>query len=231
MLITGGLFTSGVLLQKHVPSTAIPEIVSTPLFNSTSENNWLDLALVGSPAQVGNYLVFTGSQSLVSTHIDTSTLANNDYTYEFWLRTTSTNSGKILGKLGTGGYHVSAVELSSTGLVVGYWAYPQVYTAVATAVTRDAWQHYSVTYNTTTGALKTYYNGEMEDSSTHPAEISPKDSALPEMWFNFFAAETTSFVDGTSLACDFGEFRFYTRALSDSEVLQNFEATRGRWGI
>jgi hypothetical protein len=201
------------------------------LFNATGETDWADLTRSGSPAQVGNYLVFTGSQSLVSTHIDISTLTNDDYTYEFWLRTTGTNSGKILGKIGTSGYHASAVELSSTGLVVGYWAEPQVYAEVTTAVTRNAWQHYVVTYNTTNGALKTYYNGQMEDFSTLPAEISPRDYDDSEMWFDLFGLESTNFGNGNALTADFGEFRLYTRALSDAEVLQNFEATRGRWGI
>jgi hypothetical protein len=228
MLITGGLFTSGVLLQKGSPP---PPVVSTPLFNATSENNWADLTRSGNPAQIGNYLVFTGSQSLSSTYIDTTTLANDDYTYEFWLRTTGANSGKILGKIGTGGYHVSAVEISSTGLVVGYWSEPQVYSEVSTAVTRDAWQHYTVTYSTTTGALKTYYNGQMEDFSTLPAEVSPRDYSAPEMWFDLFGSESTNFGNGGALTADFGEFRLYTRALSDAEVLQNFQATRGRWGI
>ncbi len=225
MLITGGLFTPGVFLKKGPPL-----IVGTPLFNATSENNWAGLTRSGNPAQVGNYLVFTGAESLLSTNIDTSTLSNNDYTYEFWLRTTGTNSGKILSKIGTGGYHVSAVEISNTGLVVGYWTDPQVYTEVSTSVTRDAWQHYTVTY-VSDGELTTYYNGQMVDNGTFPTEISPRDYNSPEMWFDLFGLESTSFGNGGALTTDFGEFRFYTRALSAAEVLQNFAATRGRWGI
>jgi hypothetical protein len=41
----------------------------------------------------------------------------------------------------------------------------------------------------------------------------------------------SNFGYGGELTADFGEFRLYTRTLSDAEVLQNFEATRGRWGI
>ena len=228
MLITGGLFTSGVLLSHVAPPAAF--IVSDWYFNATSENDWAGLSPgSGVPTSGGNYLVFTGTESLLSTEIDNSTLTNDDYTYEFWIRTTGSNSGKILGKLGTGGYHVSAVELSSP-LIVGYWTEPQAYQYVPVNVTRDVWQHYTVTY-TTGGALKTYYNGQLVDTATLATEISPRSYGIPFTQFDLFGTESTNFGNGNALTADFGEFRLYTRALSDAEVLQNFTATRGRWGI
>lgn len=227
MLITGGLFTPGVLLQRNIPP---PPIVSTPLFNATSEDNWAGLTRSGSPAQVGNYLEFTGTESLSTAVIDTTRLTNDDYTYEFWVRTTGSNSGVLLTKIGEGGYIVSAIEISATTLVPGYWTDPQVYTEITTPITRDAWQHYVVTY-TTNGPLKTYYNGQLVDAGTFPEEVSPRDYNITNMYFDLFAESPTNFGNGGSLTADFGEFRLYTRALSDAEVLQNFEATRGRWGI
>ena len=106
MIITGGHFTSGVqLIQSGSPL----EIVDTPVFNATSENNWAGVTQSGSPAQVGNYLVFTGTQSLTTDSIATNTLTNDDYTYEFWLRTASGNGGALLTKNVVGGYTVSAI--------------------------------------------------------------------------------------------------------------------------
>lgn len=227
MLITGGSFTSGVLLQKGSPP---PPIVSTPVFDATSENNWAGVTRSGNPVQTGNYLVFTGSQSLTTDAIDTTTLSNDDYTYEFWVRTTGSNSGALLTKLGAGGYTVSAMEISATTLVVGYWIDPQIYTEIETPITRDEWQHYVVTY-VTNGPLTTYYNGQMVDVGTSPEEVSPRDYGVNPMYFDLFAFSITNFGNGNALTADFGEFRMYTRALSDAEVLQNFEATRGRWGI
>lgn len=227
MLITGGMFTSGVLLQKNIP---LPPIVNTPLFNATSANNWAGITQSGSPTQVGNYLEFTGTESLSTAVINTTTLTNNDYTYEFWVRTTGSNSGALLTKIGEGGYLVSAVEISATTLVTGYWADPQLYSEITTPITRDVWQHYVVTY-TSNGPLTTYYNGQMVDNGTFPEEISPRDYNITNMYFDLFAESLTNFGNGGALTADFGEFRLYTRALSDTEVLQNFEATRGRWGI
>jgi hypothetical protein len=225
MKITGGHFTSGVrLIQYGSP----PEIVDTPVFNATSENNWAGVTRTGSPVQTGNYLEFTGTEYLTTDTIDTTTLTNNDYTYEFWVRTTGNNSGALLTKIGEGGYTVSAVEISATTLVTGYWAETQLYSEITTPITRDAWQHYVVTY-TTNGPLITYYNGQMVDNGTFPEEISPRDYNITNMYFDLFAFSPTNFGNGNSLTADFGEFRLYTRALSDAEVLQNYNATNSRW--
>jgi hypothetical protein len=157
-------------------------IVSTPVFNATSENNWANLTRSGSPTQTGNYLVFTGTQSLTTDSIATNTLANDDYTYEFWLRTAPDNGGALLTKLATGGYTVSAIELNTTGsMIVGYWAEPQAYQAVQTIITRNVWQHYTVTYNTGTGYLKTYFNGNLVYTTTLPPEVSPRDYDYTDM--------------------------------------------------
>jgi hypothetical protein len=206
-------------------------IVSTPLFDATSENNWTDLQLAGNPTQVGNYLVFTGSEFITTTPIDTTTLTNNDYTYEFWVRTTGSNNGVLLIKQGVGGYTVSAVEISATTLVPGYWTGSSSgYEGGNPPITRDAWQHYVVTY-ITDGALKTYYNGALVNTSNFSPEVSPRDYGVNPIFFDMFTASVTNFGNGSALTADFGEFRLYTRALSDAEVLQNFQATRGRWGI
>ena len=233
MLITGGLFTSGVQLQQYVASAA-PPIVSTPLFNATSENDWTGVTVINSPTlREGKYLEFTGSQALSTDYIDTGTLINDDYTYEFWLRTAPGNGGALLTKLAVGGYTVSAIELNTTtSMIVGYWTEPQSYQAVPTAITRDVWQHYTVTYNTGTGYLKTYFNGSLVDTTTLAPEVSPRDyGSYSQMYFDLFSFSPTNFGNGGALTADFGEFRIYTRALSDAEVLQNFTATRGRWGI
>lgn len=231
MLITGGLFTSGVRLQQYVASAAA-QIASDWHFNATSETNWAGVSLINSPTlRQGKYLEFTGSQALSTDYIATNTLTNDDYTYEFWLRTAPGNGGALLTKQGVGGYTVSAIELNTTNsMIVGYWTEPQAYQAVPTAITRDVWQHYTVTYNTVTGYLKTYFNGSLVDTTTLAPEVSPRDyGSYSQMYFDMFTPSVTNFGNGGALTADFGEFRLYTRALSDAEVLGNYQATEARW--
>ena len=219
--------------NAHIKSVPLP-IVDTPRINASYVTSWAGVTATGSPAAVSNYLVFTGTESLTTESIDLSELTNNDYTYEFWLRTTGSNGGLILAKIGGGGgYHVSAIELDTSGYIRrGHWLGDhQGYSAVSTAVTRDVWQHYTVTYNETSGLIKTYFNAQLVDSNAIGAESSPLTYGANPMAFNMFTTETTSFNYGTPLTCDFGEFRYYKRTLTAAEVAQNFAATRGRWGI
>lgn len=204
-------------------------IVGTPLLDISSLTNWAGANFYGSPATTGNYKVFTGSNYIETDAIDNNTLSNNDYTYEFWMRTTGTNDGCMLLKKDTGGYTVSSVEINNGTLVAGYWAEPQVYNQFG-SITRDQWQHYTVTY-TTAANLTAYINGQSLGAVTLSAELSPRDYNSAFLVFQLFNFSPTNFGSGAVLTCDFGEFRMYSRALTGSEVLQNFTATRGRWGV
>ena len=216
---------------KNLTARAGTYIVGTPRINATSLNNWAGVTPTGSPTlHDGKYLTFTGTQYLTTDHIATNTLSNNDYTYEFWLRVPTGYAGCLMSKVGSGGYYVSAEEIGNNKLISGFWKEPQAYDASAPDITHDAWQHYTVTYNG--DVLKTYYNGTLVHSVSLGAEIAPRNYSIAEMWFELFKAEPTNFGYGaTALAGDFGEFRYYTRALSSAEVNHNYRATRSRWGI
>lgn len=206
-------------------------IVSGARFDISSLTSWAGASFNGSYSDEGKYISFFNNGYLRTDGIDINTIPNNNYTYEFWVRTTGTDAGALLTKYGTGGYTVSAIEVSASTLVVGYWTglYPE-YVGVPTGITRDAWQHYTVTYDYSTTSLKTYYNGELAFTTNLSPEVSPRDYGSNPMFFDLFAYSPTSFGNGNALTGDLGEFRMYTRALSAAEVLQNYRATRSRWG-
>jgi hypothetical protein len=227
MIITGGHFTSGVRLTQYFPPT---QIVGTPLFNISSLTSWADATFSGTHVDHSTYVSFFNNGYLRTSNIDTGTLGTNDYTYEFWVRTTGTNAGALLTKLGNGGYVVSAVEIAGNNkLVPGYYTGGAEYLPVDTSITRDIWQHYTVTYNTSTGYLKTYFDGALVATVTLGVESSPGDIGFNPMFYDLFNANGYGFGNSTALIGDLGEFRLYTRALSDAEVLQNYNATKSRW--
>ena len=207
------------------------QIVGTPALDIRAGNNWAGATFNGAPVDHGTYKSFDGSQSITTTNIDVTGFVDDSYSYETWLRTTGTNAGCVLAKIAlNGSYHVSAIELVDGCIRAGHWTGVNSHSNSApVTVTRDTWQHYAVTY-TDGGVIRTFYNGTLVNTFAIGAESSPRDTATVQ-WFNLFALETTNFANGNPLTCDFGEFRYYSRALSDAEVAQNFEATRGRWGI
>ena len=228
-LRSGFTIGPGVTMTSKLPLSIVTDGMR---LNATSLNDWAGVTPTGSPSLgEGKYLIFTGSEYLTTDHIATNTLTNNDYTYEFWLRTTGTNSGCLLGKVGSSGYFTSAVEIGNNKLISGYWTGGSTgYDASSPDITRDEWQHYTVTY-ATGGALKTYYNGALVHSTTFGAEVSPRDYEISEMWFDLFRTQATNFGHGSALTADLGEFRMYSRTLTAAEVSNNYRATAPRWGV
>lgn len=215
---------------KNVNIKSTLSIVGTPIIDISYLTNWGDATFYGSPAFTSNYRVFTGNESIVTTSIDNSILANDSYTQEIWLRTSDNNNGCVLAKIAdNGGYHVSAIEINNGNLVAGYWGGTSTLYYNFGPISRDVWQHYTITYDATSGIIKGYINGISVGDTVLAEEISPRDYGSNPQWYQLFASETTNFGSGYSLICNFGEFRAYSRALSYLEVEQNFKATRSRW--
>ena len=215
---------------KNLTARAGTYIVDGPVFNVSSLTDWAGVSTTGSPAlHEGKYLEFTGAEYLTTNTIDNTTLTNNDTTYEFWLRITSGHSGCLLAKYDTGGYQVSAVETDGNKIIPGYWyGSGTVHDDNNPTFTNGVWQHYAVTY-TSAGTIKTYYNGTLVHTGTFSPEVSPRDYGAPYTLFKLFAFEPTGFGYNGAWAGDFGEFRYYSRVLTEDEVHQNYIATSSRW--
>ena len=55
------------------------------------------------------------------------------------------------------------------------------------------------------------------------------DGYAPQLYYDLMYQDSTSLGDGSSLAGDWSIFRVYNRALTAAEVLQNYNATKGRY--
>ena len=96
-----------------------------------------------------------------------------------------------------------------------------------TIITADNWYICTFSYNKPTQAMKMYTNGVLESSVTNTqggvtavAGMNWSLATIPGGW----QGQTYSDV---SIAC----FDVYDRILSDAEVLQNYNAIKGRFGL
>lgn len=82
------------------------------------------------------------------------------------------------------------------------------------------WYNICITYNTSANQCKMYIQSVLEDTKTvvNPALLSG----------NFYIARSTT---GGYLGGRISNFMFYNRALSDTEVQQNYNALKGRFGL
>ncbi len=184
---------------------------------------WTDLSgngstgtLTGGPtfnSSLGGSISFDG----VDDYIAVPSLGTlSAYTISYWARRDSEN--RMLVSSGTGAsfywYGDSSWRYTHGG-VGGEYYYPK-----PTSIPVSTWGNYVVTYNGS--AVRIYRQGvfQGQQSTTGTANFS---MGLRFGWFE--GGNSYSFLGLAS------NFQVYSRALSDTEVQQNFIALRGRFGI
>lgn len=147
-----------------------------------------------------------------------------------WMRVLGTQSGN-----GTGWFHKrrSTEERAIHAEPIGPGSFRvntiTTWDAINSPLNTNAWAYYTVVYSQTSGvygtdvgALKYYRNGALiQNVNSAPATDDGQEIYLGRRNGHF-----RHFLNG-----DLANYQYYTKALSDAEVLQNFSAMRGRYGV
>jgi hypothetical protein len=177
-------------------------------------------------------LSFNGSNTYLLTN-DANILTNlASLTINIWLngKDLATRINDILGK-GTGDTDEEYCILAGNGTLyfdVGNNAGP--YTQPSYTFSNNTWYNISCVHNRTAGnsSLIIYVNGAQLSSSTVTPTNPPNDNVFP-------ISIGRRFYNSDPFNRTFNGFipvvQIYTRALTAAEVLQNFNALRGRYGI
>lgn len=168
-------------------------------------------------SNLGN-IVFDGSNDCVLVNSNASILSTTAYTKIAWFYTTSfaTNNNIISG--GNSGQHAFWLQASNK-LYAGHnggWST----VASTTTLSLNTWYCGAVTFNTTSGWVL-YLNGLQENTSISTTTFIGNGEILVGAYStgaNCFTGRIASVL-------------VYNRVLSASEVLQNFNANRNRFGI
>lgn len=172
------------------------------------------------------YFSFDGVNETATTPDLTALFPTESQTIEIWAKTSSDN-GVLVAKQGDGGgYHLAEMEIVSGDLKVGMWAGSGIASATVGSVTRNAWQHYVLTYNSVTGNLTGYINATTSASTSVLAYGPGSDRKLV-----LCAADITAMGDGSALAADIGFFRVWNKALTATQVLEVYNENVARFSI
>lgn len=110
-------------------------------------------------------------------------------------------------------------------------------------VTSDGWQNLVFTYNSTTGIAECYKNSVLVISGPMytDAGVSNATTAGSQLTYNTYQTNGFKIYGGTQTVAnpngdgmvpgELGVIHIYNRALTAAEILQNFDALRGRYGI
>jgi hypothetical protein len=181
--------------------------------------------LVNSPtysSENGGILLLNGT----SNYIDCGNILSNltNLTLDCWVKfgTQTTSFNGIISKTlnNTNGYELRTTGFTPTTTTVEFRYKGDAAAAGPTTLTNSIW--YSIVATGTLGSQKLYINGSLLASNI--VAVTPDPNALSLVIGKL--AYSGLYMNGT-----LSEAKVYNRVLTDAEVLQNFNALRGRYGI
>jgi hypothetical protein len=160
---------------------------------------------------------FNGSNSYLDAGNPVAYQLGSALTLEAWVNPTSTTGlGNILQKNNNGGYRY---RIANGDL----WAYSNGVAASTSGgpCTNGSWWHCVATFGP--GGIAVYVNGVLSGSTT--TAYAPSSVTSGNLQVGCYAPSTETFNGSISVA------RVYNRVLSATEIAQNFNAHRGRYGL
>ena len=143
---------------------------------------------------------------------------------EFWVKTTDTSCGIIS----------YANSVSDNAFLLFNTAPLDVYingSAYSSGITcnDNVWTHICITRTQGSGSIKTYKNGSLVTSVTGVTGTIASGGTL--VLGQEQDAVGGSFDAGQAFSGNLGVMRFYNRELTATEITENFNATRARYGV
>lgn len=211
-------------------------IVSAGLINNvdaatyTSGSTWT--ALVGNNQTIfgsgttttstpggPNAIVFNGSgYGLDTTGYASSSIQS--FTMDLWFYAGASVTGSMVGELGQSsqsGWNVTMISITGNTMYVGFWN-GGVYQVNCGSYTANIWNHISYTYSGT--SVIGYVNGVQVATGTATKQ-------WPTTAFYGVASAANPY---SNFAGRIGAYKLYSRALTATEVRQNYNALAARFG-
>ncbi len=180
--------------------------------------------IVNSPTWTSNYFTFSDDYLTTPNLSSAIPISNEIHSVELWVY--PTDNGVLVQYNSTttpnSGYHFSAIELVGGNLEVALWSLSGITsTGNIGAVSFNEWHQIVLTYNGSVckGYLDGIYKGSVNVSFYSPQDITGT------FYMNFGYRDTTNQGDGSDFDGRFGIMRVYNTALTDAQVLSNYNST------
>jgi hypothetical protein len=218
-----GLTTNNLLLHYNTFNTSSYNGSGTTITDLSGNNR--NGTITGSPTWTSNYFTFVDDYITTPNLSSAIPISNEVHSVEVWVY--PTDNGVLVQYNGTttpnASYHFSAIEIVGGNLEVGLWTGGGglVSTGNIGAVSFNQWHQIVLTYN---GSVCRGYLDGVFKGSVNLTFQSPMDDSLL-FYMNFGFRTLTSQGDATNFDGRFGIMRVYNSALTDSQVLSNYNST------
>lgn len=211
------------------PGDATSYSGSGSTINDISGNGY-NGTVVGSPTDAGNWFTFTGTQYIKTPNL-ISAWVGWQHSIEIWVRPSA--ACVLFNDMGTStpgsGYHASGAEIYSAGpfyLVNGMlWNGSAVTRVGGGSPSINTWFQFVRVFNGSNTAAG-YING-VKSSDTTITWSTP----TPQWYLGFGLGDSTAFATTSALSGSYGLIRVYNRVLTTAEVLQNYNASKSKYGL
>jgi hypothetical protein len=219
MSVSGGPNLSEAGLVFVVDAANIKSYPSSGTVWNDLSGNLNSGSLINGPtfnSANGGSLVFDG----VDDYIDcgSSIQLSNTFTLSVWHK--NINTGYVIDQGTVGNDPTGCLEFTNRGLSLGLNNIENV-TANGTFLDTTTWNHTDCTF--TSGTVNFYINGIFDSSKTTVSTSFTPSGTLK--------IGRRSFNTATILSGNISIVKIYNRVLTATEVLQNFNATRSRFGV
>ena len=195
---------------------------------SGSGTTWTDLSgnnntgtLTNGPTfngENGGSIVFDGTNDCVVVNSNANILSKTTYTKIAWFYTTSFGPSNNIIAGGNSGQHTVWLGGTTTLRAGHNGVWDRVISTTILSV--NTWYFGAVTFNSSTGWVL-YLNGVREATNVNTTQFTGNQEIL----IGAYGTGTNVFIGRIPIAV------VYNRTLSANEVLQNYNATRGRFGV
>ena len=218
------------LVLYYDPSNPLSYSGSGTVLNDLSGNNLT--GTLSATTFTDPYFTYNGTNSTTYT-ADNSLLepSSGDFTVEIWVNQSvfSGSSRVLIGKTDNGlasgwGYGLRTNPAGATYFEVGNGT--TSLPSPSYNVTTNTWyQIVGVWTNIASNSIELYVNGNSQGSNSH-SFTSVKNTTSPLYIGSFNGGQFSQWLNG-----DVGIVRIYNDALTSSEVLQNFNADKSKYGL
>ena len=223
--------TSGLILNYDISNSSSYSGSGTTVTDLQGNSN---ATLSGSPtysSSNGGYLTFNSgsNQSLLLNTSLNSVLspANTSRVISFFVWVYLTGNGVIVDETSNTGWHDSQIEMVSGTLRFSVWSNGTGF-ASTVATPLNAWYYVGLTYDGTT--LSAYVNGAAAGTAAY-TRSTPYNNGGFALKYGIALADGTNLGNGGYGNFRWGAFHVYNTALSGANVLDNYNATKSRFGL
>jgi hypothetical protein len=204
---------SGTACTDISTSNLSGELVNSPPYSSSTNNKFFS---------------FNGTTNSRLIRIPNSTILDTQTpSVEVWIKTNATTQSGFWFEKGVVNSQYSLFQESNTI----YWrqnfgTFNQLITTttVLAGINTSSW--FQVVGTFITGSRKLYVNGTLKNSDSQTGTIATNNGGMSIGVYGGYAGSRGYYYNG-----DIAIVRVYNKALSDSEVLTNYNSLKGRFGL